>query len=364
MQITRFIARRTWLPVALAPLAAACEPSGESWQAAALPGAEPVDVREITPPEELRNLHLGTVRHLAVDEATGRVVLLDASNRRVVVWDPSSGDIVEFGREGDGPGEFRRPQHVWTAEGTIYVEDPSRGTIEIFTFDGQWRTSHRIMLENLGGHGAVTRAGHLLVPEDSGEGLISSYLISEQAGEALLTPDGTVTGGDAQLPDHPLLARAGLLRSREERFPRSNDLVFTAAGSTIWIDQRRALIARLDPSGAILDWALLPDNLVQDRVELSQGFAEQGRRSPVTFFRQVPSTPSERAFLALAGPQDTEIGWSLDVGNEGWTLRPVRLTGSRSSASLPVEVGLWLDDSTLLVGHRGGVGTFEVVPGQ
>jgi hypothetical protein len=81
------------------------------------------------------------VRDVAVG-AGGRLVMLDASDRSVVVHDPATGTNVRWGREGDGPGEFRNPTAIATSpKGRIYVLDRRR--ISVFTADGEYLHSLR-----------------------------------------------------------------------------------------------------------------------------------------------------------------------------------------------------------------------------
>lgn len=242
------------------------------------------------------------------------------------------------------------------------MQDGQPGTIEIFSGDGGWRDSQRITVANTGGHGTVTPDGYFLAPEESEDGLISVYRITRQTETPEFIPvEVTAEEGQRQpIEDHPLLAQTELLRARSEGFPRSSDIIFSTGEGTIWLDQRRGTLAVVDTLGGVHDWAPLPDLMVEERIGLFRGLAEEGRVSPLTFFRQVASSPRDRAFLPMAGPQDEVIGWALQSADGKWDLQPV--APPEASTLLPVEAGLWIDESTLLVGYGsgGGVGVLEM----
>ena len=67
------------------------------------------------------------VQHIGFD-GTGNLYILDApgpeAGTRVVIVDPAGRHVKDFGRQGDGPGEFRWPRRmvVW-ADGRTLVED-------------------------------------------------------------------------------------------------------------------------------------------------------------------------------------------------------------------------------------------------
>lgn len=317
-------------------------------------------------PAAVLELLPANVRHLARDQVSGRIAMIDGGNRRVLIWDPATGQVLTFGRDGDGPGEFRRPLHIWASQGRFLVEDAQRGVLETFDPAGRGSGSVRMGMASGGGHGAMSSQGHFIVSDPTGSGHARVYLLGDEDAQPALVPkpvsmEGTRTRA---APDHPLLAGTELLRAGDELYPRSMDLVFLAGEGVFSIDQRRGLVAELDSAGVATAWAFLPDRLVEDRISLFEGFAAEGRVSPLTFFRQVASTSGGRVFLPLAGPQEEVLGWSLDRDGSSWRLAPVVLDGARFIP--PVEAGVWLDDHSLLVGFGAGegVGLLEVHEGR
>lgn len=81
----------------------------EVWRIGALDG----------PPERV----FGRIGSIAVD-ASGRVFVVDVLNNVVRMYGPDGKHLASSGREGDGPGEFRSPEHVVLAgKDTVLVTD-------------------------------------------------------------------------------------------------------------------------------------------------------------------------------------------------------------------------------------------------
>lgn len=78
------------------------------------------------------------VRASLIDtDAQGRIVVLDPSRHRVVVFDSAGTFLREMGREGDGPGELRAPLGVSVSDSDeIAVHDASRVGLVRFRLDG------------------------------------------------------------------------------------------------------------------------------------------------------------------------------------------------------------------------------------
>jgi len=67
----------------------------------------------------------------------GRIYVLDGSVPAVRVYDDSGRHLMDIGAEGDGPGEFRRPDALLVAEdGRVFVRDSNQGRITVFDEQG------------------------------------------------------------------------------------------------------------------------------------------------------------------------------------------------------------------------------------
>ena len=73
-------------------------------------------------------------------DAQGNLYVLDAGNHRVVVFDRNGRFQREFGRRGEGPGEFRRPSSITiTSAGEVVVNDVGNRAVVIFGPNGEFR---------------------------------------------------------------------------------------------------------------------------------------------------------------------------------------------------------------------------------
>lgn len=76
---------------------------------------------------------------IAIDPRNGNVLVTDAENHRVVIFDESGGFLREFGEGGDGPGQFDLPTGVAVGPGgSIYVSDYMLDRIQKFTEQGEF----------------------------------------------------------------------------------------------------------------------------------------------------------------------------------------------------------------------------------
>lgn len=80
---------------------------------------------------------LGSIRGIEVD-SEGRIFVVDRQAREVRVFSADGEHLRTIGRAGDGPGEFRTPDHVrLTRDGRIVVRDaPAR--FSVFSRDGEY----------------------------------------------------------------------------------------------------------------------------------------------------------------------------------------------------------------------------------
>lgn len=79
-----------------------------------------------------------SLRHVAVHPQGGYVTSESGGLDRIQVFDPSGVPIRWWGRNGSGPGEFRRPEAVEVvSDGRILVADSCNHRIQVFTSQGE-----------------------------------------------------------------------------------------------------------------------------------------------------------------------------------------------------------------------------------
>ena len=79
---------------------------------------------------------IGRPAGIAMDE-DGRLWIADALNHEIRRVDPASGEASIFGREGQGPGEFGRPEGVAIRDGEVRVVDFRNRRVQTLSPSGQ-----------------------------------------------------------------------------------------------------------------------------------------------------------------------------------------------------------------------------------
>ena len=105
--------------------------------------------------------------------------------------------IAKLGRTGDGPGEFRRLDHLGWSGDTLYATDGLAGRVSLFSRGGDHLDDIRLNPTTLPG---VAHIAYPIALADSGRIITQSRLtttavadgVTEQDPVALLDPDGTV----------------------------------------------------------------------------------------------------------------------------------------------------------------------------
>lgn len=87
--------------------------------------------------DENEEYFFGVISGIATDMA-GMIYLLDAQLNEVMIFSPDGDYLKSIGREGEGPGEFRRPADIFlTTDGNIAVVQRMPGKIVVLTPDGE-----------------------------------------------------------------------------------------------------------------------------------------------------------------------------------------------------------------------------------
>lgn len=197
-------------------LLAACGPSGEPadqgprWEAAIDTVADTVIVRTVAGQLWERNRRLvsevsigvldgdaeyqfGNVRAFDVDRL-GRMYVYDAHGPVLRVYGPDGTWLRDIGREGEGPGEYKRPDSglAILPDGKVALRDPGNGRITIYSPEGEYLDYFRIAGSfNTSQPMVADASGALLTPivVNLGE---SVSVFDWKSGLARYHPDGTV----------------------------------------------------------------------------------------------------------------------------------------------------------------------------
>ncbi len=71
-------------------------------------------------------------------QANDRLVFPSGSEGDVFIYSNEGKFISTFNREGDGPEEYGRIQHLWIKKDTLFIHDGQRGNINKYDFEGKY----------------------------------------------------------------------------------------------------------------------------------------------------------------------------------------------------------------------------------
>lgn len=193
---------------------------------------------------------------LAMDfGADGSLYILDRGNHRVVALNPDGSFRTEFGREGEGPGEFRTPMSLVVApSGEIVVLDFAARGFTTFTPDGTYRESIRIPVEG----GTFAMGAVQMDPRGGG-------VYSVAGGGGMMMVSREETGGAAPPPPPPgiPIERLSLAGEPVETLHRAWEPPRTPSGMNVPSGRGRDVEVRIGPSQVAfrptVRWAVTPD---------------------------------------------------------------------------------------------------------
>ena len=83
---------------------------------------------------------------IAIDRATGRIFLADASRQFVFIYDKKGKKLASIGKRGGGigPAEFRVPTELTLHGGELFVLDKRNARVQVFDLDGHYRREFKI----------------------------------------------------------------------------------------------------------------------------------------------------------------------------------------------------------------------------
>lgn len=117
-------------------------------------------------PEVVIGLRAGDERYLLTETvglrrlSDGRIAILDAGSRQVRVYDGTGRHLLDLGRDGDGPGEFRTPQFLGVFSDTLFVFEYVGGDLTWFSPQGEFLRTSNIFPETEGARRTPVMLGY------------------------------------------------------------------------------------------------------------------------------------------------------------------------------------------------------------
>lgn len=135
----------------------------------------------------------GRVTGVAMD-SRGRILVADERAHHFKVFDRSGTYLATVGRRGEGPGEFAAPSGIVVTPGdTVFVLDPERALISVFSPDYEWVRDVRI---------SPSWQVNSMIPRPDGTLVLASFARGDRFPVKVLGPDGTI-GRRAGIPVDP-----------------------------------------------------------------------------------------------------------------------------------------------------------------
>ncbi len=161
----------------------------------------------------------------------GDIYVLDSNDNNIKIFDRGGAFIKSIGREGSGPGEWKRPWILGFVGDRIYVVDANNRRIQIMKKDGNYERGYKVPVD-LGKGMAFDAYGNLYL---STQGMRSPHLISVYDREGNLIKEfGELEGKTFEFYDFTLIKEQ--IKKGKIPDPLKNDLVLI-------VDQNGGLIA-------------------------------------------------------------------------------------------------------------------------
>ncbi|MGD8496553.1 MAG: 6-bladed beta-propeller [Gemmatimonadales bacterium] len=121
---------------------------------------------------------------VGIDRRGQRIYVLDEAAPRVLVFDFDGALVGELGREGQGPGEYVDPVGLAVdREGRVHVIDPGRGSIHVWSAEGEYLDSREMAAGYWGPGFAITPDGPIYTTSgEIDDGVMTDALVRTSAG--------------------------------------------------------------------------------------------------------------------------------------------------------------------------------------
>lgn len=265
----------------------------------------------------------GRVR--AVAASADRIYVLDSQVPALRAYDRDGRYLMDFGREGEGPGEFRNPSAIGIdAEGRVWLHDQGQQRIIVFATDGT-----AVETLSLGG-ARISGGNQSMVLSPDGRAFVLDLIRPETTDAAgtdsrIVMKPHSLTGEAGEPVELPRFDDPAYLEARGANMVRFQEIPFRPNGTSALMTSGALLVGYPDayrfeirhPDGR----TTVIERTWDDRAAVAPGEADAYREAAIAFLRGAdpewlwpdPDVPDTKpAFSRLVPAQSGEV----------WVVRP------------------------------------------
>jgi hypothetical protein len=171
----------------------------------------------------------------------GRIAVADAGSKEIRVFDSGGRPLARFGREGEGPGEFKDPFLAGRTTGdTLVVFDAGLRRVSIFSADSGFIRSYQVGLEG-GGYpiaqgilsdGSLAIGGGMYFSNAEG---FPSGALRPPSKYLVIAPDGSLGADLGEFPAAEMFAKRSANGFQAISIPLGRVTGFAASSDHLWL---------------------------------------------------------------------------------------------------------------------------------
>jgi hypothetical protein len=154
-----------------------------------------IPVEEVLTLEESDEVFFGTIGSLATD-SRGNIFVVDRQANHVIRFNPDGDLVATFGREGEGPGEFRYMSNMFVSRDTLYIYDFQNARLTSLTYDASGPLTMNRVLDIQIQEGRIPRGVLMARDKFLVEGFTTDETGQQQGFVALLNHDGSLNNAN------------------------------------------------------------------------------------------------------------------------------------------------------------------------
>lgn len=278
------------------------------------------------------------------------LLVYDYLAQKIFEFDHNGILVTEFGREGDGPGEFRYIAETWDFDDRYLVYDRNGGKLILYSKDGELLREIPLAVDSFSITMSAISEHQFYVPTNGLNGTLIRYIdtesnINEAFGEAV-----SVSSDDFDFDRSQQSIAAGIIP------PNMINRVLLSSNSTgVFVFQQATAMLQKFNHSRELEWEIdlnIPatEGIFDRFVEINQSFIERGMRNMfmLQYAAQIKSADNG-VFILLNTVEDkpTTVVW---VSNDG--TRVVAAYDNNIQEMKPDLLATTRDGSTIYLGTR------------